>query len=71
MENFYKRKELRKYLPKVDNPNVHLHQLDKLPFRMIVCAPSGSGKSNFLLNLIDKSTLRYISRLDKCRLSYL
>tara|TARA_R110001592_G_scaffold2489_4_gene14641 strand:+ start:1104 stop:1787 length:684 start_codon:yes stop_codon:yes gene_type:complete len=54
MENFYKRKELRKYLPKVDNPNIHLHQLDKLPFRMIVCAPSGSGKSNFLLNLIEK-----------------
>lgn len=38
-------------LDKVDNPNKHLHQL-KLPFRMCVVAPSGSGKTNFLVNLI-------------------
>jgi len=41
----------KEYLDKVDNPNFHLHNL-KIPFRMCVVAPSGSGKSNFLLNLI-------------------
>jgi hypothetical protein len=50
MINFYEimPKEL---LPKADNPNKPLHQLD-LPFRMCIVAPSGSGKTNFLLNLI-------------------
>ena len=41
----------KSFLDKVDNPNFHLHKL-KLPFRMCIVAPSGSGKSNFLLNLI-------------------
>lgn len=36
---------------KVDNPNFALHKL-KLPFRMCIVAPSGSGKTNFLVNLI-------------------
>jgi DNA helicase HerA-like ATPase len=50
MINFYDvmPKEL---LPKADNPNKPLHQID-LPFRMCIVAPSGSGKTNFLLNLI-------------------
>jgi hypothetical protein len=39
------------YLDKVENPNFHLHHL-KLPFRMCVVAPSGSGKTNFLINLL-------------------
>ena len=38
-------------LDHADNPNEHLHHL-KIPFRMVVVAPSGSGKSNFLLNLL-------------------
>lgn len=38
-------------LPKADNPNKALHQIE-LPFRMCIVAPSGSGKTNFLLNLI-------------------
>tara|TARA_R110002167_G_scaffold25938_3_gene89498 strand:+ start:435 stop:1145 length:711 start_codon:yes stop_codon:yes gene_type:complete len=38
-------------LPKSYNPNVALHGL-KLPMRMCVVAPSGSGKTNFLVNLI-------------------
>tara|TARA_R100001224_G_C4009607_1_gene145699 strand:- start:330 stop:1043 length:714 start_codon:yes stop_codon:yes gene_type:complete len=38
-------------LEKVDNPNYHIHQL-KLPFRMCIVAPSGSGKTNFLVNLL-------------------
>ena len=48
--NFYKHipKEM---LDEPENPNFHLHNL-KIPFRMVVVAPSGSGKTNFLLNLI-------------------
>ena len=38
-------------LDTAENPNKHLHGLN-LPFRMVVVAPSGSGKSNFLVNLI-------------------
>jgi hypothetical protein len=39
------------FLDKIDNPNFNLHKL-KLPFRMCIVAPSGSGKTNFLVNLI-------------------
>ena len=48
--NMYERipKEL---LDKAENPNFHLHKL-KVPFRMVVVAPSGSGKTNFVVNLI-------------------
>jgi hypothetical protein len=41
----------KKYLDNTENPNYHLHFID-IPFRMCVVAPSGSGKTNFLLNLI-------------------
>lgn len=39
------------YLDNVENPNFELHHL-KLPFRMCIVAPSGSGKTNFLINLL-------------------
>ena len=48
--NFYEHVP-KKYLDEVENPNYNLHNFD-LPFRMCVVAPSGSGKTNFLLNLI-------------------
>jgi hypothetical protein len=38
-------------LDKAENPNEEIHHI-KLPFRMCVSAPSGSGKTNFILNLI-------------------
>jgi hypothetical protein len=41
----------RSFLTEADNPNFHLHQL-KLPFRALIVAPSGSGKTNFLINLL-------------------
>ena len=41
----------KKYLDDVENPNYDLHNFD-IPFRMCIVAPSGSGKTNFLLNLI-------------------
>ena len=41
----------KEMLDSAENPNVHIHNL-KIPFRMCVVAPSGSGKTNFLVNLI-------------------
>lgn len=41
----------KRFLDQVENPNFHLHNL-KLPFRMCIVAPSGSGKTNFLVNLL-------------------
>ena len=50
IENLYEKipKEL---LDEAENPNFNLHHL-KLPFRMCIVATSGSGKTNFLCNLI-------------------
>jgi len=42
-----------KYLNKNDNPNFKDHNMD-IPFRACVCAPSGSGKTNFVLNILKK-----------------
>jgi len=41
----------KEFLNKVENPNYDLHHI-KLPFRMCIVAPSGSGKTNFLVNLL-------------------
>lgn len=41
----------KEFLNETENPNYHLHNL-KLPFRALIVSPSGSGKTNFLLNLI-------------------
>jgi len=46
MQNFYEKKEVQKYVLKTDNPNFDV------PFRALCLAPSGSGKSNFICNLI-------------------
>ena len=51
MENFYDKKDVKKYVSKSDNPNYNLHHFD-VPFRALCVAPSGSGKSNFICNLI-------------------
>jgi ABC-type lipoprotein export system ATPase subunit len=51
MENFYTKKEVKKYCIQGENPNYDLHNFD-VPFRALVIAPSGSGKSIFLTNLI-------------------
>jgi len=41
----------KKFLDDVENNNFELHHI-KIPFRMCIVAPSGSGKTNFLINLI-------------------
>jgi hypothetical protein len=50
IQNYYK-KIPKKYLESANNPNFSKHQL-KIPFRMCIVAPSGSGKTNFLMNLL-------------------
>jgi len=50
IQNWYE-KMPKELLDDVPNPNYHIHNI-KLPFRMCIVAPSGSGKTNFLLNLI-------------------
>jgi hypothetical protein len=51
MENFYTKKEVKKYCIQGENPNYDLHKFDAI-FRALVIAPSGSGKSNFFKKLI-------------------
>lgn len=51
IRNFYE-KIPKHFLDKVNNPNFNLHKL-KIPMRMCIVAPSGSGKTNFLVNLIE------------------
>jgi len=50
IKNFYEimPKDL---IQKAHNPNKKEHQFD-LPFRAVLCSPSGSGKTNMLLNMI-------------------
>lgn len=40
-----------KYKTKADNPQLHKHNIE-LHFRMLVSAPSGSGKTSFVYNLL-------------------
>ena len=51
MINFYEIPEIKQELFKHENPNFNETQI-KIPFRMACVATSGSGKTNFLLNLI-------------------
>ena len=48
--NFYK-KIPKDLLVEPENPNIELHKM-KLPFRCCVVAPSGAGKTNWLINLV-------------------
>lgn len=50
IENMYD-KIPKKFLDEAVNNNFDLHKL-KIPFRMCIVAPSGSGKTNFLINLL-------------------
>ena len=52
VDNFYSRPEVVRFLDKkTQNPNKDLHGFD-IPFRLCCVSPSGSGKSNLIVNLI-------------------
>ena len=57
LENFYSKKKVKKYCVQGENPNYNLHDLHAI-FRALVIAPSGSGKFNFLTNLITLFCIR-------------
>jgi hypothetical protein len=55
MTNFYDHKDIKKYVTKYHNPKFPDTQID-IPCRVGVIAPSGTGKTQWLLNFIAKST---------------
>lgn len=56
--NFYEKPELQEMMTRFNNPGFDQHQLP-LPFYGVICAQSGAGKSNLLLNIIQKSDRTY------------
>ena len=56
-----------KFIVKSHNPHIKIHNI-KLPFRMLICGSSGSGKTNTLLNLmhIMPDTFEHIYIVVKC-----
>ena len=53
--NFYQHKDMQKYISKYHNPRFADTQI-AIPARIGVIAPSGTGKSQFVLNYIAKSS---------------
>ena len=67
--NFYKQIPENFLDEPLPNPNIHLHNFT-IPMRAVVCAPSGSGKTSFVANLIKlfssgKGTFAYITIICK------
>ena len=55
VENFYNKKEVQVFCPKYHNPNYNSKTMPfKHPMRGVIVGASGSGKSNVLLDLINK-----------------
>ena len=51
LKDWYAEKGVQKYLTKQNNPHFDKHFI-KIPFRMLICGNSGSGKTSTLMNLI-------------------
>ena len=54
MINFYEHKDVKKLVPKYKNPHFNLTQIN-IPARVGIIAPSGTGKTQWLLNYIHKN----------------
>ena len=53
--NFYELDNVKQYAYNYINPNYNFEKMPlKHPMRMVICGASGSGKSNILLNIINK-----------------
>lgn len=61
-ENFYKLIKT----PKIHNPNYKEHWI-QVPFRMLICGQSGSGKTNWLLSMIKKMNNTFVHIYVCCR----
>jgi hypothetical protein len=55
MVNYYEHKDIEKYVTSYHNPKFKDTQID-IPARIGVIAPSGSGKTQWLLNFVAKSS---------------
>lgn len=55
MTNFYEHKDIKKYVTKYNNPKFADTQIN-VPARIGIIAPSGTGKTQWLLNYIAKSS---------------
>jgi hypothetical protein len=53
--NFYEHKDIKKYVTKYHNPHFKDTQIN-IPARIGVIAPSGTGKTQFVLNYLSKSS---------------
>ena len=53
-ENFYNLKSVKEHQTKSFNPNYGKKHFIELPARILIIGPSGSGKSNSLLNLLKR-----------------
>ena len=56
VDNFYKVVPKKFFKSKFPNPNYKMNMIDTLPFRMLICGPSGSMKTNCLLELIKRTS---------------
>ena len=66
--NFYLIKNVKNKAQKYENPNFKLCQI-KHPFRTTVIAPSGTGKSNFTLNLLYRMSDTFYNVILCCKTS--
>jgi hypothetical protein len=55
LRNFYESKAVQALQPEYTNPGFEQHGL-KVPFRMVITAASGGGKSNLLMNILQACT---------------
>jgi len=51
--NFYQHEDIQEFLPDYPNPNFEKTQV-KLPSYSLICASGGSGKTNMLVNLLQR-----------------
>ena len=61
MVNPYELKSMKKYIPCQKNVSKHLHEMSAI-FRSVVCGATGSGKTSYVTNLLN----RYQNHFNRC-----
>ena len=54
MVNYYNKLDKKHKGQQLPNPNYKEQHMFEVPFRMLICAPSGSGKTNTLLDIMNR-----------------